>query len=358
MATLTLPSEALASQVVGSVHAASVFIPMMHFISGVVFIQYAHFFARQASRRARLSFRLGTVGTTLHLGQVIVDLGSLFHSFQYYASGKSYTYFLYEGVQIFLAVGIIVVVQYHFFVIAYATSALSKKTTIIPLGLMCTGACLGGLGTCFQFFKQFRQSGFDSATPLVLRGHLLAFYVAWIGCNGFTDGAIAFAMIKALRHGRGFVKHKSLRTTLSRLLSVIVNTFCLTYLAAMLALIATILPHIIPNISFKNEIACQTAGFTMNSMLSRIYLISFFCSFQEPSYFVSQPQDDSCVASLGYINSDPSRLSGSLNPPEPPFPTAKRVSVNRSKRKCVQVTRHVEVAVEHELDTSTSVSGV
>ncbi|KNE88417.1 hypothetical protein PSTG_18183, partial [Puccinia striiformis f. sp. tritici PST-78] len=97
----------------------------------------------------------------------------------------------------------------------------------------------------------------------------------WLGCNGFTDGAITCSMVKALYNGRGFVKHKSLRTTLSRLLTVIINTFSLTYIAAMLSLIATILPHIIPNFSFKAEMMCQTAGFLLNGLLSRIYLISF-----------------------------------------------------------------------------------
>jgi len=338
-------------QVLDGARAAALFVPLMHFISGMVILQYAKFSCRQSSRQSRLSFRLGTIGITLHLAQLVVDLWSIFHSFQYYASGEAYSYFLYEALQVCLAVGIILVVQYHFFVLAYATSALSMKW-IIPLGLMYIGACAGGLGTSFEFFKDFQRGGFHSATPLVLRGRLLLFYVLWLGCNGLTDGAIAFAMVRVLHQGRGFVKHKSMKTTLSRLLAVIVNTFVLTYLAALLSLISTILPHIIPNFSPKAEIACQTTSFVLNSTLSRIYLLSFFCSFQEPSYFLTQQEEDSCVASLDYIDSNKSFQSGSFDPalPSTPFPTAKRASARSKKGAGVQVIRHVEIAVEEHVE--------
>ncbi|KNZ56183.1 hypothetical protein VP01_2474g1 [Puccinia sorghi] len=306
METSLISSKEFASQVLYGVHSAALFVydcsgffvpyyffffsliyqPLMYFISGMVILQYAKFSCRQAARQSRLSFRLGTIGITLHLAQLAVDQWCIFHSFQYYASGEAYSYFLYEALQVCLTVGIILVVQYHFFVLAYATSALSKKW-IIPLGLIYIGACAGGLGTSFEFFRNFLQRGFHSATPLVLHGRLLSFYVIWLGCNGLTDGVIAFALVRALHHDRGCVKHKYMKTTLSRLLAVIVNTFVLTYLVAQLSLISTLrtsftfgcntttVPHIIPNFSSKAEMACQTTGFFMNSTISRIYLLSF-----------------------------------------------------------------------------------
>ncbi|KNE87184.1 hypothetical protein PSTG_19437, partial [Puccinia striiformis f. sp. tritici PST-78] len=82
----------------------------MQFVSGIVFVQYGKFFFRQASRKSQVAFRLGTIGILLHLAQVIVDMWSFFHSLQYYASGKMYTYFLYEALHICLAVGVIMVV--------------------------------------------------------------------------------------------------------------------------------------------------------------------------------------------------------------------------------------------------------
>ncbi|KAI7954137.1 hypothetical protein MJO28_006684 [Puccinia striiformis f. sp. tritici] len=348
--SLKLTPKAASIQVIASVEYACNFIPLMQFVSGIVFVQYGKFFFRQASRKSQVAFRLGTIGILLHLAQVIVDMWSFFHSLQYYASGKMYTYFLYEALHICLAVGVIMVVQYHFFRLAYATDALSNKWTV-PLVILCLGACVGGLGASFEFFRQFRQSGFDSATPLVIRGQLLTFYIMWLGCNGFTDGAITCSMVKALYNGRGFVKHKSLRTTLSRLLTVIINTFSLTYIAAMLSLIATILPHIIPNFSFKAEMMCQTAGFLLNGLLSRIYLISFFCSFQEPSYFSVTKSHDSCVASLGGIsNSSLSRLSDSSDPTSSPSPLKKRVSRRRQQRDRVHITRQVQVVVDEQID--------
>ncbi|KAI7958430.1 hypothetical protein MJO29_006660 [Puccinia striiformis f. sp. tritici] len=323
--SLKLTPKAASIQVIASVEYACNFIPLMQFVSGIVFVQYGKFFFRQASRKSQVAFRLGTIGILLHLAQVIVDMWSFFHSLQYYASGKMYTYFLYEALHICLAVGVIMVVQYHFFRLAYATDALSNKWTV-PLGILCLGACVGGLGASFEFFRQFR-------------------------CNGFTDGAITCSMVKALYNGRGFVKHKSLRTTLSRLLTVIINTFSLTYIAAMLSLIATILPHIIPNFSFKAEMMCQTAGFLLNGLLSRIYLISFFCSFQEPSYFSVTKSHDSCVASLGGIsNSSLSRLSDSSDPTSSPSPLKKRVSRRRQQRDRVHITRQVQVVVDEQID--------
>ncbi|KAA1080620.1 hypothetical protein PGT21_014940 [Puccinia graminis f. sp. tritici] len=307
METFNLGPQATSVQVIASVNAACYFVPMMQFISGIVFLQYGKFFSRQAARKSQLSLRLGTVAIILHLGQVVVDLWCLFHSFQYYTSGRPYTYFLYEALQIGFAVGIIFVVQYHFLRLAYATAAFSKKWTI-PLRLFCIGACVGGLGTSIGYIRHFLHSGFSSATPLVIRGQLLFFNVVWLGCNGFMDGAITFAMVKALYHGRASIKQKSLRTTLTRLMNIIINTFSLTYLAAMLSLIATIcvqfifglkytiityidvqallpktlVPHMIPNFSFKAEMICQTAGFILNGLLPRIYLISF--SFRKPRF--------------------------------------------------------------------------
>ncbi|OAV93722.1 hypothetical protein PTTG_12413 [Puccinia triticina 1-1 BBBD Race 1] len=278
MESLELPTKAASAQAIGSVNSACYFIAMTQFISAIVFLQYVKFYSLQTSRQSQLSYRLGTAGILLHLGQVVVDLWSIFHSFQYYASGKPYTYFLYEALQTAFSVGIILVVQYHFFQVAHATSALSKHWAI-PLGIIYLGACVAGLGAAFEFFGHFRHSGFSSATPLVLRGKLLSFYVIWLSCNGIADSAITFAMVKALYQGRGLARHKSLRSTLRRLLSVIINTFFLTYLAANLSLLAAILPRIIPNFSIKAEVVCQTVGVFLNGLLSRIYLISFFCSF-------------------------------------------------------------------------------
>ncbi|KAA1115937.1 hypothetical protein PGTUg99_023641 [Puccinia graminis f. sp. tritici] len=348
METFNLGPQATSVQVIASVNAACYFVPMMQFISGIVFLQYGKFFSRQAARKSQLSLRLGTVAIILHLGQVVVDLWCLFHSFQYYTSGRPYTYFLYEALQIGFAVGIIFVVQYHFLRLAYATAAFSKRWTI-PLRLFCIGACVGGLGTSIGYIRHFLHSGFSSATPLVIRGQLLFFNVVWLGCNGFMDGAITFAMVKALYHGRASIKQKSLRTTLTRLMNIIINTFSLTYLAAMLSLIATILPHMIPNFSFKAEMICQTAGFILNGLLPRIYLISFFCSFQEASFFAPQ-QYDSCVASMGNISSSRSFQADSFGPTFARPSGDKRASRRPQTRARVQVTHQVQVAVEENIE--------
>ncbi|KAH9447439.1 hypothetical protein Pst134EA_029477 [Puccinia striiformis f. sp. tritici] len=118
------------------------------FISAIVLLQYMKFFSQQVSRESRVAVRLGTIGISLHLGQVVVELWGIFQSLQYYESRKPYEYFLWEALQIGLGVGVIFVVQLHFFRLAYATNALSTKWSI-PLGLICLGACVGGLGTAF-----------------------------------------------------------------------------------------------------------------------------------------------------------------------------------------------------------------
>ncbi|WAR55063.1 hypothetical protein PtB15_4B682 [Puccinia triticina] len=159
-------------------------------------------------------------------------------------------------------------------------------------------------------------------------------------------------MVKALYHGRAFVKQKSLRTTLSRLLTVIINTFSLTYLAAMLSLIAAILPHIIPNVSMKTEMACQTAGFFLNNLLSRIYLISFFCSFQETAYFAPH-QNDSCVASMGHISTSRSCLVDSFGPTLAQCPGNRPPLRRQQKRARVQVTHQVQIAVDENIEEKT-----
>ncbi|KAI9619704.1 hypothetical protein H4Q26_014086 [Puccinia striiformis f. sp. tritici PST-130] len=294
--SLKLTPKAASIQVIASVEYACNFIPLMQFVSGIVFVQYGKFFFRQASRKSQVAFRLGTIGILLHLAQVIVDMWSFFHSLQYYASGKMYTYFLYEALHICLAVGVIMVVQYHFFRLAYATDAL-----------------------------QFRQSGFDSATPLVIRGQLLTFYIMWLGCNGFTDGAITCSMVKALYNGRGFVKHKSLRTTLSRLLTVIINTFSLTYIAAMLSLIATIREQDLFDIVF---LQLPGAVILQCNKITRLLR---------------------CIP-RGISNSSLSRLSDSSDPTSSPSPLKKRVSRRRQQRDRVHITRQVQVVVDEQID--------
>ncbi|POW00459.1 hypothetical protein PSHT_10472 [Puccinia striiformis] len=69
------------------------------------------FFSQQVSRESRVAVRLGTIGISLHLGQVVVELWGIFQSLQYYESRKPYEYFLWEALQIGLGVGVIFVVQ-------------------------------------------------------------------------------------------------------------------------------------------------------------------------------------------------------------------------------------------------------
>ncbi|KAI9614432.1 hypothetical protein H4Q26_009588 [Puccinia striiformis f. sp. tritici PST-130] len=140
---VNLNFQPLNEQAIRGANVACIYVvsDQRQFISAIVLLQYMKFFSQQVSRESRVAVRLGTIGISLHLGQVVVELW-------YYESRKPYEYFLWEALQIGLGVGVIFVVQLHFFRLAYATNALSTKWSI-PLGLICLGACVGGLGTAF-----------------------------------------------------------------------------------------------------------------------------------------------------------------------------------------------------------------
>lgn len=314
----------------------------MHFISGIVFVQYGEFCSRQASRKSRLLFRLGTIGIILHLFQMIVDLVTMTQSFQLYASGGSYTYFLYEALQIFLSTGIILIVQCHFSRLACTTAGLSKKWTC-TIGILTIATFVGGFATALAFEKHFELTGLHMSTPLVVYNELLAFNLAWLGLNGLTDGTITWVMVRALHQSRSSMRHKSLRTTLHRLLLITINTFALTSLTVILSLIMTMIPHVTTSLSLMGQIICQTTGFILNGLLVRIYLVSFFCSFQKSSCF-ARKKFDSCVASLTSGNTG-SSWSNPLGLGQVEVKT-RHCSERQSFRARLHVTREVEIVFD------------
>lgn len=236
MASIDSPPKKLAPGLMDSISLSSYIAPTLAFSSGIVFTQYGKFCGQLSAHKSRLPFRLATGAILIHLAQLVMDF--------------------------------------------------------IPERF---GTCAGGMWTGVEFRRLSITDGIDFIKKKGPK-RLLAVYTIWLGCNSIADGIITAIMIRGLYLKQRSMRHKSLRTLLGRLVTVILNTFSLTFFIACLSLIALI-PPMIHTVPASVQSACQAASYILNGMLPRIYLISFFCSFRLGYHCSSRPAT-SCVASL------------------------------------------------------------
>ncbi|KAI7936552.1 hypothetical protein MJO29_015855 [Puccinia striiformis f. sp. tritici] len=71
---VNLNFQPLNEQAIRGANVACIYVSAGQFISAIVLLQYMKFFSQQVSRESRVAVRLGTIGISLHLGQVVVEL--------------------------------------------------------------------------------------------------------------------------------------------------------------------------------------------------------------------------------------------------------------------------------------------
>ncbi|WAR61247.1 hypothetical protein PtB15_13B500 [Puccinia triticina] len=194
-------------------------VPAFTLLSCIAFVQYANFCLRPASERSQQSFRLATVGMSIHSVQIALDMWYMFYSFRSYLFGQDTVIFLYTSLEVCLAVGVAATVQYHYFCLTQAMPTLSRWWTI-AIGFFAIASCVGGLGTGAEFEN---MSQTPPGAPPVISVVFLAFYNMWLIATCLTDGTISIAMILAVHHNRSPIRHQSLATTLHRLLFLTVS---------------------------------------------------------------------------------------------------------------------------------------
>lgn len=236
MASIDSPPKKLAPGLMDSISLSSYIAPTLAFSSGIVFTQYGKFCGQLSAHKSRLPFRLATGAILIHLAQLVMDFIYWYRSFQSYGSGEPYIDFVYVAREIWCAAVIISIVQYHFIHLAHIMCPLSKVTGALVL-ISCTGTCAGGMWTGVEFRRLSITDGIDFIKKKGPK-RLLAVYTIWLGCNSIADGIITAIMIRGLYLKQRSMRHKSLRTLLGRLVTVILNTFSLTFFIACLSLIA------------------------------------------------------------------------------------------------------------------------
>ncbi|MBW0461844.1 hypothetical protein O181_001559 [Austropuccinia psidii MF-1] len=276
---------------------ASLLVPIMHFTSGIVFMQFGNTLSKHGFKKSRFSFISTIIAISLHVIQVGLEFWIRYNASKAYLRNSGYSYYLYEGLTTWLTGFTSLIVQCHFARIAYKLSEKKVKIKFLFIALICLATCITACGTGIFYIQGYATGVFLSSTPFeVMHRMLNGFYISWLVMSSISDISIAMVVSRALYKKRISVRNKGLINFLRRLFSLSIKTFSLTSITALASFTITILPTLLPTF-LNEEDHFQATSFFINSILPRIYLFSYFFSLEPPS-LEATCDSDACVASL------------------------------------------------------------